>query len=91
MGPGENQVPPAKASEPGRDAACFVVARYLSGAGRRGLAIYSRITGVAFLVALAGVTTGSGSPAVVLPFYAAVTAIFTWLAVVCVHLYRRVA
>ena len=72
-------------------AACFVVARYLSRAGHRGLAIYSRITGVAFLAAFAGVTTGSTSPAIVLPFYAAVTAIFTWLAIVCVHLYRRAA
>jgi len=72
-------------------AACFVVARYLSRAGRRGLAIYSRITGVAFLAAFAGVTSGSSSPAIVLPFYAAVTAIFTWLAIVCVHLYRRAA
>ena len=72
-------------------AACFVVARYLSRAGHRGMAIYSRITGVAFLAAFAGVTTGSSSPAVVLPFYAAVTAVFTWLAVVCVQLYRRVA
>ena len=72
-------------------AACFVVARYLSRAGHRGLATYSRITGVAFLAAFAGVATGSSSPAVVLPFYAAVTAVFTWLAIVCVHLYRRVA
>ncbi len=72
-------------------AACFVVARYLSRTGRRGLAVYSRITGVAFLAAFAGVTTGSSSPAIVLPFYAAVTAVFTWLAVVCAHLYRRVA
>jgi hypothetical protein len=72
-------------------AACFVVARYLSRAGRRGLASYSRITGVVFAAAFAGVTTGSSSPAVVLPFYAAVTAVFTWLAVVTVHLYRRVA
>jgi hypothetical protein len=72
-------------------AACFVVARYLSRAGHRGLAIYSRITGVVFLAAFAGVTTGSSSPAVVLPFYAAVTAVFIWLAVVCVHLYQRVA
>ena len=72
-------------------AACFVVARYLSRGGHRGLAIYSRITGVAFLAAFAGVATGSSSPAVVLPFYAAVTAVFTWLAIVCVHLYRRVA
>src|SRR5580692_5483972 len=55
-------------------AACFVVARHLSRAGHRGLAVYSRITGVAFLAAFAGVTTGSSSPAVVLPFYAAVTA-----------------
>jgi hypothetical membrane protein len=72
-------------------AACFVVARYVSRAGHRGLAIYSRITGVVFLAAFAGVTTGSSSPAIVLPFYAAVTAVFSWLAVVCVHLYRRVA
>jgi hypothetical protein len=72
-------------------AACFVVARYLSRAGHRGIAIYSRITGVAFLAAFVGVTTGSSSPAIVLPFYAAVTAVFVWLAVVCVHLYRRVA
>ena len=72
-------------------AACFVLARCLSRTGHRGLAICSRITGVAFLAAFAGVTTGSSSPAVVLPFYAAVTAVFAWLAIVSVHLYRRVA
>jgi hypothetical protein len=72
-------------------AACFVVARYLARAGHRGLAVYSRITGVAFAAAFVGVTTGSDFPAVVLPFYAAVTAVFAWLAVVTVHLYRRVA
>jgi Protein of unknown function (DUF998) len=69
-------------------AACFVVARYLTRHGRRGLAIYSRVTGIAFGAAFAGVTTGSSSSAIVLPFYAAVLAAFTWLAVVCVHLYR---
>jgi hypothetical protein len=72
-------------------AACFVAARYLSRAGQGGLAVYSRITGVVFLAAFAGIVTGSSSPAVVLPFYAAVTAVFTWLAVFCVYLYRRVA
>jgi hypothetical protein len=71
-------------------AASFVVARYFSRAGHRGMAIYSQLTGLLFLAAFAGVATGSGSPAVVLPFYAAVIAMFTWLAVVCVHLYRRV-
>ena len=72
-------------------AACFVVARYFSRQGQHGLAIYSRATGVVFAAAFAGVTTGSSSSAIVLPFYAAVLAAFTWLAVVSVHLYRRVA
>jgi hypothetical protein len=72
-------------------AACFVLARYFSRRGYRGLAIYSRVTGVAFLAAFAGVATGSSSSAIVLPFYAAVLAAFTWLAVVSVHLYRHVA
>jgi hypothetical protein len=71
-------------------AACLVVARYLSRAGHKGLAVYSRITGIAFAAAFAAVTSGSTSPAVVIPFYAAVTAVFIWLAVVCVHLYQRV-
>jgi len=70
-------------------ACCFVVARYFSRAGHRGLAVYSRITGVAFGAAFAGVATGSGASAVVLPFYAAVLAAFAWLAIVSVHLYRR--
>jgi len=72
-------------------AACFVVASYFSRHAQRGLAIYSRATGVVFAAAFAGVTTGSSSSAIVLPFYAAVLAAFTWLAVVSVHLYRRVA
>ena len=71
--------------------ACFVVARYLSRGRHRGLAVYSRITGVAFGAAFAGVTSGSSSVAIVLPFYAAVIAVFSWLAVVCIHLYRRAA
>lgn len=72
-------------------AACFVIARYFSRQGCRGMAIYSRITGVVFLAGFAGVSTGSGSSAIVLPFYAAVLATFAWLAVVAVSLYRRVA
>ncbi len=72
-------------------AACFVVARYFSRQGRRGLASYSRITGAAFGAAFAGIATGSASSAIVLPFYAAVLAAFTWLAVVSVYLYRHVS
>jgi hypothetical protein len=36
------------------------------------------------------VATGSAASAIVLPFYAAVLAAFTWLTVVSVHLYRHV-
>jgi hypothetical protein len=68
-----------------------VIGRYFSRQGRRGMAIYSRITGIVFLAGFAGVTTGSASSAIVLPFYAAVLAAFAWLAVVAVSLYRRVA
>jgi hypothetical protein len=70
--------------------ACFVVARYFSREGHRGLAVYSRISGLAFLAAFAGVTTGSSSSAVVVPFYAGVLIAWTWLAVISVHLYRHV-
>ena len=70
--------------------ACFVVARYFSREGHRGLAVYSRASGLAFLAAFAGVTTGSSSSAVVLPFYAGVPIAWTWLAVTSVHLYRHV-
>ena len=72
-------------------AACFVVARYFSRQGRRGMAGYSRATGVLFGAAFAGIATGSSSSAVVLPFYAAVLAAFTWLAIVSVDLYRHVS
>jgi hypothetical protein len=69
--------------------ACFVIARYFSRERRRGLAIYSRATGLAFLAAFAGVTTGSDSSAIVLPFYAGVLIAWIWIAVTSVHLYRR--
>lgn len=70
--------------------ACFVVARYFGREGHRGLAVYSRASGLAFLAAFAGVTTGSSASAVVLPFYAGVLIAWTWLAVTSVHLYRHV-
>jgi hypothetical protein len=71
--------------------ACFVVARYFSRERRRGLAIYSRVTGLAFLAAFAGVTTGSSSSVIVVPFYAGVLIAWIWLAVTARHLYRRAA
>jgi hypothetical protein len=70
--------------------ACFVVARYFGRERHRGLAVYSRVSGLAFLAAFGGVTTGSSSSAVVVPFYAGVLIAWTWLAVTSVHLYRHV-
>jgi hypothetical membrane protein len=72
-------------------AACVVVARYFSREGASGMASYSGITGAVFLAGFAGITTGSSSSAVVLPFYVAVLAAFTWLSVVAVCLYRAVS
>jgi len=72
-------------------AACFVLARQYSRTGHRGLAVYSAITGTAFLAAFAGVTTGSSSPAIVVPFYAGVLAVFAWIAVISVQHYRHPA
>ena len=72
-------------------AACFVIARYFSSQRRRGMAWYSRGTGLIFLSGFAGVASGSTSSAVVLSCYAAVLAAFAWIAVVAVHLYRRTA
>ncbi len=69
--------------------ACFVIARYFSRERHRGLAIYSRATGLAFLAAFAGVTTGSDASAIVLPFYAGVLIAWIWIAATSVHLYRR--
>ena len=69
---------------------CFVYPG-ISAERRRGLAIYSRATGLAFLAAFAGVTTGSDSSAIVLPFYAGVLIAWIWIAVTSVHLYRQVA
>jgi hypothetical membrane protein len=72
-------------------AACFVLGRQYARTGHRGLAVYSRITGIGFLAAFAGVTSGSSTPAVVVPFYAGVLAVFAWIAVISVHYYRHPA
>ena len=69
-------------------AACFVVARRLSSDGERGLAIFSRATGVVFLGGFLCVASGAGSVAANLLFTAAVVLVFAWIAVVAVHRYR---
>jgi hypothetical protein len=70
-------------------AGTLVLARHHAAAGRSGMAWFSRITGVLFLVAFAGLASGSASPVVVLGFWAALLLVWIWLAVTSVDLYRR--
>jgi len=72
----------------GMVAACLVLGRRFGRAGRRGWALASRATGIAFLAAFAGITTGS--PAATLPFVAGVVLSFGWLAALAVDTYRNV-
>jgi len=69
-------------------AACFVIARRYGADGRRGLAQYSRATGTVFLAGFFCVASGAGSAVANLLFVAAVVALWTWISVVAVDLYR---
>jgi heme A synthase len=71
-------------------AACIVMARRFAAERRRGWAVYSVVTGAAFLVAFGAVASGSGSAIVVLGFWAALILVWSWMAAVAIHLYRRV-
>jgi hypothetical membrane protein len=71
--------------------ACFVMARRFARAGRRGWAGYSRMSGLLFLAAFAGIASGGSAPALTLGFVAGVVVIFIWLAAVSVDAYRSIA
>ena len=68
-------------------AGALVLARHY--ADRPAMAWFSRATGVLFLVAFAGIASGSASPAVVLGFWVGVLLVWAWIAVVSLDLYRR--
>jgi hypothetical membrane protein len=69
---------------------CFVLAARLSRHGRRGLALFSRLTAVGFLAAFIGIASGSHGPTT-LAFVGAVVAVCAWLSTVSLHYYRSVA
>jgi hypothetical protein len=71
-------------------AACLVLGSRFAAAGRTGLAWFSRVTGVAFLAAFAGIAGGSHGPTTPV-FVAAVLLVWAWLATVCIHFYRAAA
>ena len=70
-------------------AACVVIARGYAERGHPAMAWFSRVTGVLFLVAFAGLASGSAAPVVVLGFWVALLVAWTWLALVSLDLYRR--
>ena len=72
-------------------AACFVMARRFAAERRRGWMAYSIVAGAAFLAAFAGLASGSASPVVVLTFWTALIVVWSWMAAVAVHFYRRVS
>jgi hypothetical protein len=70
-------------------AACFAIARRYAAEGRRGLARWSRATGVVFLAGFAMVASSGGSELGNLAFTAAVIAVWAWLSAVALDIYRR--
>jgi hypothetical membrane protein len=69
--------------------ACLILGRRYAAARRRGMAVFSRVTGIAFLAGFAGIASGSAGPTVP-AFVAAVVLVWTYLAVVAVDTYRTV-
>lgn len=72
-------------------AACLVAGRAFARQRLRGWAIYSRVTGVVFLAAFAGIASGSQGVWTTLPFTAAVVLAWSWITCLSVRTYRRVS
>jgi len=72
-------------------AACFVFTRRFTGLRERGWAVFSTVTGVAFLAGFVGIASGSAGPATTLPFVAAVVLSFVWLSALSARMYREQA
>jgi hypothetical membrane protein len=70
-------------------AACLVMARRFTRSGHNSWAVFSAVTGVAFLGAFVGVaSSGSGKPALIYAFIAAVVLVWSWMSALAVRLYR---
>lgn len=67
-------------------AACFVMARRFAALQQRGWAIYSVITGVAFLAGFIGIASGSGNSWTLLGFWIGVVLAWTWISILSARL-----
>jgi hypothetical membrane protein len=68
--------------------ACLRFGSWFAGERRTGLAWFSRVTGVVFLAAFAGIASGSHGPAT-LTFVVAVLLSWAWLSTVCLYFHQR--
>jgi hypothetical protein len=64
-----------------------VFARRFAAEGTQGWALYSIVTGAAFLAAFAGIASGSTAVVVMLTFYLAVAWIWIWHTAVLVRMH----
>jgi hypothetical protein len=69
-------------------ASCFVLGRRYARQGRRGLARYSRTTGLVFLAGFFCVASGAGNTVANLLFVGAVVALWAWVSTVALDFYR---
>ncbi len=70
-------------------AACMVIAARFTTEHQRGWALYSRATGVLFLVGFACIASGANAPWAILAFTAAIVIAWAWLTALSLHLYRQ--
>jgi hypothetical membrane protein len=71
-------------------AACVLVGRRFAAQGRRGWAAFSRVTGIVFLAAFAGIAASGGAVVFTLGFIVAVVLAFAWLSALSMQLYRSI-
>jgi hypothetical protein len=69
-------------------ASCFVLGRRQAARGRRGLARYSRATGLVFLGGFLCVASGAGNIVANLLFVGAVVALWAWVSVAALDAYQ---
>ncbi|WP_043633921.1 DUF998 domain-containing protein [Nonomuraea candida] len=70
-------------------AACYVIASRLSREGRKGWAIYSRVTGTLFLASFAAIAGGGAVPGANLAFVTGIVALWSWMSLLSLSLSRR--
>lgn len=70
-------------------AACLVIGTRYARAGRRGMALFSRGTGVVFLTGFAMLASSGGARLATLAFTGCVVLVWAWLAAVCADRYSH--